>query len=79
MKIAIDVRSWPVGSGIHPGFWAEMNRVTAPVLSPIFSAIISKPKCTAAAVDAIAASSSPLPTNSAAADVEFVGTISACG
>ena len=32
-----------------------------------------------ATLDAIAASSSPLLTNSAAADVEFVGTTSACG
>ena len=75
----MEVRSSPVGSGIQPGFWAAIKRVTAPLLSPIFSARISRPKCSAATLDAIAASSSPLLTNSAAADVEFVGTTSACG
>ena len=73
------MRSWPVGAGICPGFPTKTKRVTAPSLSPILSAIIVRPKCSAAAFDAIAASNSPRERDCAAAAVDAVATSSACG
>jgi hypothetical protein len=79
MKRATDVRSWPVGGGICPGFATKTKRVTAPSLSPILSAMTVRPKCSAAALDAIAASHSPRDKDCAAAAVYAVATSSACG